>query len=345
MQLERERLWGRWAASGPNLSLGRRTRIVSIGGGTGQPVVLRGLARYSRPTPEEPGVEITAVVAMSDDGGSSGRLRRDLGLLPPGDLRNCLVALSAPDSMLRQIFQHRFAGAKGLGGHAVGNLLIAALAEMKGDFLEAVRVSARLLGARGTVLPSTLAQVELVAELEGERRVIGERKLAKGSGRIRRVYLQPSQPPPTPGILEAIARADLVAIGPGSLYSSLLPNLLVGGLAQALRETRALRVLICNLMTQPAETDRMSGADHLRAVLEHSGPVVDALLHNGTPPSERSLEHYARRGALPVAVDRRELAGLGVVPIEADLLEEGRRIRHDARKVARCLLKLARSGI
>ncbi|MBI3185664.1 MAG: YvcK family protein [Myxococcales bacterium] len=323
----------------------RRTRVVCLGGGTGQPVVLRGLARFAEPRPGDAGVEITAVVAMSDDGGSSGRLRRTRGLLPPGDIRNCLVALAGGDSMLREVFGYRFGGAKGLAGHAVGNLLIAALAELKGDFLEAVRTAQRLLDARGTVLPSTLTQVQLVAEREGEGTVIGERNLSRSRGKVRRVALRPRRPPPADGILEAIAAADLVAIGPGSLYSSVLPNLLVDGVAKALTASRALKVLVCNLMTQPTETDGMSGADHVRALLEHAGPVVDVAIYNSTLPNPQALSRYAARGAHPLEFDRRGLLAMGVLPIEADLLREGRRVRHDGRKVARWLLRLARSGV
>lgn len=318
-----------------------RMRIVCIGGGTGLPTILRGLARMA----EAAGLDITAVVAMSDDGGSSGRLRRTRGILPPGDIRNCLVALAGGDPTLRDVFNYRFGGAKGLAGHAVGNLLIAALAELKGDFLEAVRASARLLAARGRVLPSTLAPVQLVAQLEDDTTVVGERKIALAQSRVKRVALSPKLPPPSDGTLEAIAEADLIVLGPGSLYSSLLPNLLVDGVAQGLRETRALKVLIANLMTQPGETDGMAGAAHLRAVVEHVGPVVDVVLYNGTPLPAEALARYRLKGSAPVQNDRRALLELGVLPIEADLLRASRRLRHDSRKVARVLLKLARDGV
>ena len=323
----------------------RPTRLVCIGGGTGLPVVLKGLARKTVPGPGNPGVELTAVVAMSDDGGSSGRLRRLRGLLPPGDVRNCLVALAGQRTVLRRLFQYRFDGARGIGGHAVGNLLLAALTELRGDFMEAVEVSERLLQARGRVLPCTLAPTHLVAELDDSTRIVGERNIARARRRVRRVWLAPRLPPPSAGVVEALHRADLITIGPGSLYSSLLPNLLVDGVAQALRETRALKVLIANLMTQPGETDGMDCVDHVRAVTEHVGPVVDVVLLNIREPARGGLEHYAMKGQYPVAVDRRGLIELGVIPVEADLLKEGPRIRHDSRKVARCLLKLARNGL
>lgn len=325
--------------------LARPTRIVAIGGGTGLPMVLRGLARRAAPKPGDPGVEITAVVAMSDDGGSSGRLRRHHGALPPGDIRNCLVALAGGRNALKEVFQFRFGGARGLAGHAVGNLLIAALAELKGDFLEAVRMSGELLGARGRVLPCTLASVQLVAQMHDDTEVIGERNICRAQGRVRRVSLSPRSPPPVEGLLEALYTADLVTIGPGSLYSSLLPNLLVDGVAQALRESRALKVMVANLMSQPGETDGMSCLDHVQAVRNHVGPVLDAVLVNGTEPSAEATRRYGRRGSFAVSVDTRELIAAGVVPVRADLLKSGSRIRHDSRKVAACLLKMARSGL
>jgi uncharacterized cofD-like protein len=323
----------------------RPTRLVCIGGGTGLPVVLRGLARKALAGPGNPGVEVTAVVAMSDDGGSSGRLRRMRGILPPGDIRNCLVALSGQKNVLRRVFQYRFEGDRGIGGHAVGNILIAALTELNGDFMEAVQLSEKLLDARGRVLPSTLSRVELVAELDDDTRIVGERNIARARGKVRRVCLEPPLPPPSEGVLEAIARADLIAIGPGSLYSSVLPNLLVDGVAQALRETPALKVLMANLMTQPGETDGMDCVAHARAVIEHVGPVIDVVLVNGRRAVPAYLGQYARKGQFPVEVDRRGLIELGVIPVEADLLHEGLRIRHDSRKVARCLLQLARRGL
>jgi uncharacterized cofD-like protein len=323
----------------------RPTRIVAMGGGTGLPMVLKGLARKAAPKAGQPGVDITAVVAMSDDGGSSGRLRRLHGALPPGDIRNCLVALAGGKSALKDVFQYRFGGARGLAGHAVGNLLIAALAELKGDFLEAVRLSGELLGAKGEVLPSTLASVQLVAQMHDDTEVVGERNICRAHGRVRRVSLSPRSPPPVNGLIEAIYSADLIAIGPGSLYSSVLPNLLVDGVAQALKETRALKVMVANLMTQPGETDGMNCLDHVQAVIDHVGPVLDAVLVNGMKPSEESIQRYARKGSFMVTGDKRELLSSGVIPVEADLLKEGSKIRHDSRKVAACLLKMARSGL
>ncbi|MCI0573820.1 MAG: YvcK family protein [Myxococcaceae bacterium] len=327
------------------LAVHRPTRIVCLGGGTGLPVVLRGLARRADPGPEEPGLALTAVVTMSDDGGSSGRLRRHLGTLPPGDVRNCLVALAGRKGTLTEVFQYRFSGSRTLGGHAVGNLLIAALADLKGDFLEAVRVSGQLLGSKGQVLPCTVSPVQLVVQKAGGMEVVGERNVCRVPGRVWSVGLRPERPPPSRGLLEAIRTADLITIGPGSLYSSVLPNLLVDGVARALRETHALKVLVSNLMTEPGETDGMSCLDHVTAVLEHAGPVLDAVLLNIRPIPEGALEQYARKGSHVVTVNRRALIEAGVAPVEADLLKQGPRVRHDSGKLARCLLKMARTGL
>jgi len=315
-----------------------------MGGGTGLPVVLRGLSRRARGARSAPRLDLTAVVAMSDDGGSSGKLRRTMGALPPGDVRNCLIALAGRHSPLTDALQHRFRHAD-LRGHAVGNLMLAALAEVTGDFTEAVRVLGELLGARGRVLPSTLDQVELVAHKCEGVRIVGERNLASMPGRVQAVSLMPERPRPVPGLLEAIRGADLVTLGPGSLYSSVLPNLMVEGVAQALRETTALRVLVCNLMTQPGETDGMDCAAHVRALIDHAGPVIDAVLVNARQPEPDLLEGYERGGSAPVTVDRRALLELGVAPVEADLIMDGPRIRHDGGKVARCLLRLATHGL
>jgi uncharacterized cofD-like protein len=280
---------------------------------------------------------------MADDGGSSGRLRRSRGLLPPGDVRNCLVALASSRGVLAEVLQYRFGGRGSLAGHALGNLLLAALTELQGDFLEAVRLTAQLVEARGTVLPSTLESVHLVAELADGRRLLGERNLASASTRVNRVSLHPSRPAASAGVLEAIARADLVTLGPGSLYSSLIPNLLVDGVAEALRASRAKRVLIANLMTQPGETSGLDAVEHVRAVLEHAGPVVDVVLLNSTPLPAAAVERYLGQGSEPVQVEMDRLRSLGVVPMQADLLRAGSRIRHDARKLARALLGIARA--
>jgi len=324
----------------PRLHAQRPLRVVALGGGTGLPVVLRALARDARPRRGRRRVDLTAVVAMSDDGGSSGRLRRTRGLLPPGDVRNCLVALAGSGGPLAEVLQHRFGGRGSLAGHPLGNLVLAALTEMHGDFLQAIRSASRLLDTRGTVLPSTVDAVQLVAELDDGRRIVGERHLVRAGTRVRRVFLHPPRPAPTEGVLEAIASADLVTLGPGSLYSSVLPNLLVEGVAEALRTTRARRVLVANLMTEPGETGGMGAVDHVRAVLEHAGPVVDVALLNSEPLDATRVRRYARTGAEPVSTDLDRIRSLGVVPVEANLLRSGLRLRHDARKLGNALLSV-----
>lgn len=318
-------------------------RFVCLGGGTGLPIVLRALSRASSRARYLPSV--TAIVAMSDDGGSSGRLRRSRGSLPPGDVRRCLVALSRGNPELSKVFQYRFAGKSGLAGHAVGNLLITAVAELKGSFLEAIRVSADLLGVQGAVLPCTVSPVELVAYKADDTCVVGERNIARIPGRVLKVNLHPKSPPPADFVLSSIEAADLICLGPGSLYSSLLPNLLVDGVAGALKRARAPKVLLANLMTQPGETDGMDCAAHVQAVIDHAGAVLDAVLVNRAPLPAQALQRYERRGSFPVSFDRDSVLKTGVIPLEGDLLKEGPRIRHDGRKLARQLMKIARSGL
>ncbi len=323
----------------------RPVRIVCLGGGTGLPVVLKGLSRGARLRHGQADRSITAIVVMSDDGGSSGRLRRSRGSLPPGDIRRCLVALARGHPELSQVFQYRFAGKSGLAGHTVGNLLITAMAELKGNFLEAIRVSADFLGVRGTVLPCTLFPVELVAYKADDACVVGESNIARIPGRVLRVSLHPKAPPAAENVVDAIESADLISIGPGSLYSSILPNLLVDGVISALKRARALKVLIANLMTQPGETDGMDCADHLRALIDHVGPVIDVMLVNSAPLPAEAVQRYAGRGSVPLSFDRAAVLKTGVIPVEADLLREGLRIRHDGRKLARRLMRIARSGL
>ncbi|MES0361408.1 MAG: uridine diphosphate-N-acetylglucosamine-binding protein YvcK, partial [Anaerolineales bacterium] len=258
---------------------GRGPRIVVIGGGHGLANLLRGLKEYSR--------RITAIVTVADDGGSSGRLRRSLGILPPGDIRNCLAALSNDEAMLTQLFQYRFpSGSSGLDGHSFGNLFISALSEITGSFEEAVAESGRVLSVSGRVLPSTLHNVQLVADvvlphLVSEVRVAGESKIPESNGKVRRVWLEPNTPPAFPQAIKAILAADAIIIGPGSLYTSLLPNLLVPDIADAIRSSRALKLYVCNVATQIGETDGYSCVDHLQAIEDHAGKgLFDIVLAN-----------------------------------------------------------------
>jgi uncharacterized cofD-like protein len=315
-------------------------RVLAAGGGTGLPRVLAGLAPELEPEEGRP-VEVTALVTTADDGGSSGELRRSYGIPAPGDARNCLVALAAGTNTLAAIFQHRFEGGGGLAGHTVGNVVLAALAQRLGDFGQAVDAAARLLGARGRVLPALDGAAELVASLEDGREVRGETSLAAAPARVVSLRLDRVRPAPR-AALAAILEADLVVLGPGSLYSSVIASLLGEGVADALRATRATRVLVVNLFTQPRETDGLDAADHVAAVQHHLGDVVDvALLHR--PPLPAGLvEAFAVRGCLPVHPAWAELERRGVVPVGVDLLAAGELGRHDPQKLARALLGIAR---
>jgi uncharacterized cofD-like protein len=314
-------------------------RVVAVGGGTGLPRVLAGLAGSSEPGDGRLALDVTAVVATSDDGGSSGELRRSFGIPAPGDVRNCLVALSASVDPIPDLFQHRFRGTGGLSGHTVGNVVLAALAERLGGFRAAVEVAGELLGARGRVLPATEEAVDLVAFLEDGRVVRGECAMVAAHGRVRQVSLD-HVAPALPAALEAISAADLVVLGPGSLYSSIIAPLLVSGMSDALRRCRGTRVLVVNLTTQPGETDGYGAADHVRALQRHLGPAVDVVVVHDRPlrPARR-LD-----GTAPVAVDAQAIAALGVTPLVADLAEPGDPPHHDPAKLARVLLGFARTG-
>ena len=319
----------------------RAIRVVAAGGGTGLPRVLSGLAAGVEPEEDRP-VEVTAVVTTADDGGSSGALRRAYGVPAAGDVRNCLVALSAGANPLAAVFQHRFGGASGLAGHTVGNLVLTALAQRLGDFGEAVAAAGALLGVRGRVLPASEGPADLVAQLEDGRIVRGETSIARARGRIAEVRLARAVAAPRVAI-EAVLAADVVVLGPGSLYSSVLASVAAGGMREALRATAATRVLVVNLLSQPGETDGYSAADHLRAVQRHLGDVIDvALIHRPPLPPALAAAHAAE-GAAPVPVDRSEVEALGAVPVVLDLLAAGAVARHDPQKLARALLGIARA--
>jgi uncharacterized cofD-like protein len=316
-------------------------RVVAIGGGTGLPVVLAALKQHLGGRI----AELTAVVTVTDDGGSSGRLREELAVLPPGDIRNCLVALADVEPLMAELFQYRFGGDGALAGHNFGNLFLAALAHVTGSFLQAIRISGKVLAVRGTILPSTLESVRLGAELSDGTRVQGESALAGQSQRVRRVFLEPAAPRALPEVLEAIARAHVVVLAPGSLYTSLIPNLLVGGVADAVRAAAALKIYVGNLMTEAGETDGLSLADHLEALGAHGGRgLVDGVVVHGRPFRPAVLRRYAGAGARPVTIDRERLAGLGVWVTEADLTGPTELARHHPEKLGRVLLRLIQDG-
>jgi uncharacterized cofD-like protein len=324
----------------------RELRVVAIGGGTGLSTLLMGLKKYtSRPpsaSPEHPHIsELCAVVTVSDDGGSSGRLRKDLNMLPPGDVRNCIVALSEDEAMLSKLFQHRFSKGQSLEGHSFGNLFLAALTSLTGDFGEAVRLSSEILATRGHICPATTANIELEALMQDGTRVRGETKITASNGRIEELFLVPPDPEPLPQTLEAIARADLITIGPGSLFTSLIPNLLVRGIPEAIRSSPATKVYVCNLMTQANESLGRTAADHIRALDEHAGGrIFDYALINRTPASPALKAKYALEGANQIVADLDVIEAMGVCPVLGDYLFEESVARHATDRVAEDVLQL-----
>ncbi|MCL5611692.1 MAG: YvcK family protein [Chloroflexi bacterium] len=308
----------------------RGPRVVAIGGGHGLSTLLRGLKEHTR--------NLTAVVTVADDGGSSGRLRESLGILPPGDIRNCLAALSNDEALLAQLFQYRFSGAPGLEGHSFGNLFISALTEITGSFEEAVAESGRALSVSGRVLPSTLHDVRLVADvrlphLVNEVRVQGESKIPEMAGRVRRVWLEPNNPPAFPPVLQSILSAELIVIGPGSLYTSLLPNLLVPDLLAAIHASRAIKVFVCNIATQAGETDSYSCYDHARAVEQHIGEdLFDVILCNENYEGDPGVNSEWVRADEKTMTDTRSYC--------ADLIDDEHPWRHNSVKLSQVLMDL-----
>ena len=323
-------------------------RVVAIGGGTGLSCLLRGLKDYvrgaARPAHVKPQIRrLTAIVTVTDEGGSSGRLRRDFRILPPGDIRNCMVALAEDEKLMTQLFQYRFSSGHGLKGHSLGNLFLAALTHLTRDFGQAVRLSSEVLAIRGEIVPSTLSDVRLKARLRGGRVVYGESSITRTRVPIRRLHIIPPRCRPLPETLEAIEAADLITMGPGSLYTSLIPNLLVRGIPQAIRQSRAVKVFVCSLMTQPGETRGYTASAHLRAVADHVGEgLFDYVVLNTRELSRGLARRYAAGRAGPVDNDLDAVRALGAEPVLASLLVEDRVARHDSGRLARLLLKLAR---
>lgn len=332
----------------------RGLRVVAIGGGTGLSTLLKGLKRFALTSaemaaarPDTPIIrDLCAVVTVSDDGGSSGRLRKELNMLPPGDIRNCIVALSEDEALLSQLFQHRFDKGSGLEGHSFGNLFLAALTSITNDFSEAVRLSSEILVTRGHIHPATTSNIELEALMEDGTRVRGETKITASKVRIQELFLVPADVDPLPQTLEAIARADIISIGPGSLFTSLIPNLLVHGIAEAIVNSPATKVYICNLMTQANESLGLTAADHIRALNRHAGQqIFDYALINRTPVSPELKAKYALEGACQIVADLDAIEALDVIPVLGDYLEEAGVARHDTARVAIDLLQLATSEI
>jgi uncharacterized cofD-like protein len=337
-------------------------RVVAIGGGTGLSTLLRGLRRYA-PSPQtsEPEAnaapslisDLAAVVTVTDDGGSSGRLRRHFNMLPPGDLRNCMVALADDEALLSRLFRHRFSAstavaANGNGentasleGHSFGNLFVAALAEITGDFAQAIKLSSQVLATRGHIYPATTSNVTLTARMDDGSIVEGETRITASKHRICELTLEPAGAEPLPETLDSIARADLITLGPGSLYTSLVTNMLVKGIPEALTRARGLRVFICNLMTQSNESLNLTASQHIEKIYEHTGQAIfDYALVNTAPVSDTLLRNYAREGAAPIAPDIERIEALGVRVITGNFAAEGDVLRHNADRVADVLLHL-----
>jgi uncharacterized cofD-like protein len=319
-------------------------RVVAIGGGTGLSMLLRGLkhyvARRRQETDRHPIGDLAAIVTVMDDGGSSGRLRREHSVLPPGDIRNCMVALSQDEALLGRLFQYRFHAGRGLRGHSFGNLFLTALSDVTGDFAEAVRVSGEVLAIRGRIFPATLENVTLEAMMTDGKLVAGETRIPKSGKKIHRLRLHPRRVRPLPEVLESIARANLILIGPGSLYTSILPNLLVSGVAKAIESSSATRVYIANLMTQPGETEGYSLSDHVRAIYEHTrSKLFDWVVASNQIVSPEVARRYTAQRAAPVRVDIGELQAMGVRCLLDDLLEEDVVVRHDATRLSQLLIE------
>ncbi|GFE71461.1 protein of unknown function UPF0052 and CofD [Chroococcus sp. FPU101] len=315
--------------------LNRGPKIVAIGGGTGLSTLLRGLKQYS--------ANITAIVTVADDGGSSGRLRREIGVLPPGDIRNCLAALADEEKLLTELFQYRFKAGDGLSGHSFGNLFLTVMTEVTGDLERAIAASSKVLAVRGKVLPATLTDVCLWAQLSDGRIIKGESKITEANGKISLIGCEPPNPTALPAAIKAIEDADCIIIGPGSLYTSVIPNLLVPGIREAIAKVKVPRIYICNIMTEVGETDNYTVSDHLRAIDQVCGQrVFDAVLVQKISPSELALKRYAAENCHPVYLDREEVSRLGCFLVLANVMSENEitgYVRHDPQRLARVLVR------
>jgi uncharacterized cofD-like protein len=322
-----------WDAIATHRRLRKGPRIVVIGGGTGLSNLLRGLKHYSG--------NITAIVTVADDGGSSGRLRREMGGIPPGDIRNCLTALADEEKLLTELFQYRFEAGSGLSGHSFGNLFLSAMNEITGDWEKAIAASSQVLAIRGRVLPSTLSDVSLWATLSDGRRIEGESNITKAKGNIHEIGCVPAAPPALPQAVEAINDADYIVIGPGSLYTSIIPNLLVPELVEALAARKVPRIYICNIMTEPGETQGYSVSEHIQAIDRACGrSLFDAVLVQKKMPSEVAIDRYLKEGSTPVLLDRTTVIDSGRRIVIANVMSEYEgTVRHDPTRLARVLVK------
>ena len=330
--------------------LSRGIRVVAIGGGTGLSTLLKGLKQYTVRAGEIPPqgpyiTDLTALVTVSDDGGSSGRLRRELGMLPPGDVRNCLVALSEDENLISKLFQFRFTSSGDLEGHNFGNLFLAALTAMTGDFAVAVKEASEILATRGHILPATSANVQLEAIMDDGSHVLGETNINASQQRIVELQMVPPNPAPLPQALASIAAADVITMGPGSLFTSLVTNLLVRGIPEAIAESRAVKVFICNLMTEANESLDMKASDHIKAIHDHSPrKIFDYALVNNAPVSANLLERYAEEHAQQVEADVATIEKLGVQCIAGNFIHESLFARHATDRLCQEVMRLAGSA-
>ena len=312
--------------------LNKGAKVVAIGGGTGLSMLLRGIKNYTN--------NITAVVTVGDDGGSSGRLREDMGVLPPGDIRNCIAALADDDDLITELFQYRFKKGEGLEGHSFGNLFLTALCAITGNMVKAVKESSKVLNIRGEVLPATLDDMKLAAEYIDGTIVKGESNIPEEHKQIKKLFTEPAHCRALPEVIEAILHADLIILGPGSLYTSVIPNLLVDGIVDAIMQSSAKKIYVCNIMTQPGETDNYSVASHVNALLSHANgnKIIDAVLINNSLP-ENISEGYAKTGSIPVRLDMENIAPIGVEVVSQKLIQENKEglVRHSSNRVARAV--------
>lgn len=330
--------WTPQEDKGPEMAkaLQRGPKIVVVGGGSGLGTILRGLKQIT--------ANLTAIVTVADDGGSSGRLRKEFGILPPGDIRSCLIAMADLEPLMEKLMQFRFNGGTGLAGHNFGNLFLAAMTEIEGDFELAIRASSQVLAVRGRVLPATLANVALRAELEDGTVVVGESAIGRTPRRIRRLYLEPGDVVPIPEALAAIKDADVIILGPGSLFTSVIPNLLVRETAEAIRNSSAIKVYICNAMTEQGETVGFTASDHVRAIIDHAGPdLIDYVLINTKEIPDALLKRYLEEGAEPVQPDTDKIKDLGPIPLGAPLILTKDYVRHDAERLAKIIIGILRT--
>ncbi len=311
--------------------LNRGPRIVAVGGGTGLSMLLSGIKNITN--------NITAVVTVGDDGGSSGRLRESLGILPPGDIRHCITALADDEDLVTKLFKYRFKNGEGLEGHSFGNLFLTAMCAITGNMVSAIKASSNVISIRGRVLPSTLDDMKLVAEMEDGRIVHGESTIPEAGGKIKRLFSDPENCRALPEVIEAIKQAELIILGPGSLYTSVIPNLLIKEISDEIAKSKAKKIYVCNIMSQPGETDNYTVSDHLKALIQHSGhKIMDAVLVNNYIP-ENLADKYQKSNSYPIKLDTNEIKKLGVQICAKNLIESNKDglVRHSAGKVARAV--------